>query len=98
MLKQGLGRDLQTLGEKSPVWNRFPKRTYDPVEDPGWNSLCLKDCTLWQSDPHAAVCGELLFLRWTHTGEDSGGLSPIGRIPSWSNGGILSLSRSRNSP
>ncbi|KAJ7408013.1 hypothetical protein BTVI_60926 [Pitangus sulphuratus] len=47
VLEQGPGRDLQTHGERSPCWSRFR----DLVEDPSWNSLCLKDCILWKSDP-----------------------------------------------
>ncbi|KAK4826947.1 hypothetical protein QYF61_012796, partial [Mycteria americana] len=32
--------------ERSPCWSRFAGRTCDPVGDPRWSSLCLKDCTL----------------------------------------------------
>ena len=34
--------------EKSPRWSRFAGRTCDPVGDPRWSSLFLKDCTLWK--------------------------------------------------
>lgn len=50
--RQGPGRDLQTSGERSPCWNKFPGRICDPVEDPQWNRLFLKECTPWKSDTH----------------------------------------------
>jgi len=28
-------------------WSRFAGRTCDPMGDPRWSSLFLKDCTLW---------------------------------------------------
>jgi len=34
--------------ETSPRWSRFAGRTGDPVGDPRWNSLFLKDCTPWE--------------------------------------------------
>ena len=42
----GSCQDLQTCGEKNPLWSRFGGRACDPVGDPGWSSLFLKDCTL----------------------------------------------------
>ena len=44
MLELAPGR---TCGERSPRWSRFAGRTCDPVGDPRWSSLLLKDCTLW---------------------------------------------------
>ena len=34
--------------ERSPRRSRFSGRTCDPVGDPRWSSLFLKDCTLWK--------------------------------------------------
>ena len=34
--------------KRSPRWSRFAGRTCDPVGDPGWSSLFLKDCTPWK--------------------------------------------------
>ncbi|GAB0185827.1 hypothetical protein GRJ2_001048000 [Grus japonensis] len=44
----GSWQDLWTCGERSPCQNRFAGRTCDPVGDPHWSSLFLKDCTLWE--------------------------------------------------
>ncbi|KAK4826180.1 hypothetical protein QYF61_006042 [Mycteria americana] len=44
----GSWQDLWTHGERSPCWSRFVGRACDPVEDPCWSSLFLKDCTLWK--------------------------------------------------
>jgi len=43
----GSWQDLWTQGERSPYWSRFAGRACDPVGDPDWRSLFLKDCTLW---------------------------------------------------
>ena len=43
----GSWQDLRTHGERSPGWSRFAGRTCDPVGDPHWSSLFLKDCTPW---------------------------------------------------
>jgi len=34
--------------QRSTRWSRFTGRTYDPVGDPHWSSLFLKDCTQWK--------------------------------------------------
>jgi len=34
--------------QRSPHWSRFAGRPCDTVGDPLWNSLFLKDCTLWK--------------------------------------------------
>jgi len=34
--------------KRSPHWSGFAGRTSDPVGDPRWNSLFLKDCTPWK--------------------------------------------------
>jgi len=44
----GSWQDLWTSGERSPNWSRFAGRTCDPMGDPHWSSLFLKDCTLWK--------------------------------------------------
>ena len=44
----GSCQDLRTHGERSPRHSRFTGRTCDPVGDPRWGSLFLKDCTLWE--------------------------------------------------
>jgi len=46
----GSCQDLWTHGE-----SRFAGRACDPVGDPCWNSLFLKDCSPWKG-PH---CGSL---------------------------------------
>jgi len=40
--------DSWTHGERSPHRSRFAGSTCDPVGDPRWSSLFLKDCTLWE--------------------------------------------------
>ena len=44
----GACQDLRTHGKRSPCQSRFDSRAYDPVGDPCWSSLCLKDCTPWK--------------------------------------------------
>jgi len=44
----GSCQDLQTQGERSPRWSRFAGRDCDPMGDPCWSGLFLKDCTLWE--------------------------------------------------
>jgi len=41
-------QDLWPHGERSPHWSRFAGRACDPVGDPRWSSLFLKECTPWQ--------------------------------------------------
>ena len=45
MLGQAVGK---TCAEMSQGWGRFAGRTCDPVGDPRWNSLFLKDSTPWE--------------------------------------------------
>jgi len=33
---------------ESPCWSRFAGRACDPVGDPHWSILFLKDCTPWK--------------------------------------------------
>jgi len=40
----GSCQDLWTWGERSPCQSRFAGRACDPVGDPHWSSLFLKDC------------------------------------------------------
>jgi len=35
-------------GERSPCLSRFAVRACDPMGDPHWSILFLKDCTLWE--------------------------------------------------
>jgi len=44
----GFWQELWPRGERGPHWSRFAGRACDPVEDPRWSSLFLKDCTLWK--------------------------------------------------
>jgi len=39
---------LWTPGERSPRRSRFSGRTCDPVGNPHWSSLFLKDCIPWK--------------------------------------------------
>jgi len=41
-------QDLWTHEDRSPHWSRFTGRACDPVGDPRWSSLFLKDCTPWK--------------------------------------------------
>jgi len=47
MLDQAPGRTCGPT-ESCLRWSRFAGRTCDPVGDPHWSSLFLKDCTLWE--------------------------------------------------
>jgi len=44
----GSCQDLQTCGERSPCRSRFAGRACDPMGDPRWSSLFLKDGTPWE--------------------------------------------------
>jgi len=44
----GSWQDLWTCGARTPQWSRFVGGTCDPVGDPHWSSLFLKDCTPWE--------------------------------------------------
>lgn len=35
-------------GERSPHWRTFAGSTCDPMGDPCWNSLFLRDCIPWE--------------------------------------------------
>ena len=41
-------QDLQSCGERSLWWCTFAGRACDPVGDPRWSRLFLKDCTRWE--------------------------------------------------
>jgi len=43
-----LPRPVDPRRERSPCWSRFAGRACDPVGDPCWSSLFLKDCALWE--------------------------------------------------
>jgi len=47
-LEQAPAQDLRTRGERSPRRSRFAGRACDPMGDPRWSSLFLKDCTPWE--------------------------------------------------
>jgi len=40
----GFWQNPWTCGERSPGRSKFAGRACDPVGDPRWSSLCLKDC------------------------------------------------------
>jgi len=44
----GSFQGLWTCGEGSPRGSRFAGRACDPMGDPHWNNLFLKDCTPWK--------------------------------------------------
>jgi len=44
----GSCQDLRTRGERSPRQSRFAGRACDPMGDPRWSSLFLKDCNPWE--------------------------------------------------
>jgi len=44
----GSSQDLWTRGERTPCQSRFAGRACDPMGDPRWSNLFLKDCTLWE--------------------------------------------------
>jgi len=44
----GSWQDLRTHGERSPSRSRLAGRACDPVGDPRWSSLFLKDCSPWE--------------------------------------------------
>ena len=55
----GSCQDLQTHGERSSHCSRFAVRACDPVGDPRWSSLFLKDCNPMGRTHAGAVCEEL---------------------------------------
>lgn len=56
-LDQTPGRDLWTLREKRPHCSRFVGRTCDPVEDPHWSSLFLKEGIPWKGTHSVSWAG-----------------------------------------
>jgi len=78
---EGSWKDLWTRGESSPRWSRFVGRACDPMGEPCWSSLFLKDCTLWEGPVERTCAGavfeELQPMGRTHVGEVHGGLSPV---------------------
>jgi len=83
----GSWQGLRTLGERSPRRSRFAGRACDPVGDPRWSSLFLKDCTPWEGLT-GAVCEELQPVGRTHIGEVQAELSPVGGTLCWSRGRV----------
>jgi len=74
----GSCQDLWPCVESIPGWSRFAGRICDPVGNPCWSSLFLKDCILWQGPTLEQFMGR------THVGAVCGGLSPMGGTPGWS--------------
>jgi len=73
----GSCQDLWPRGERSPRWSRFTGRACDPVGDPHWSSLFLKDCSSVGRTHAEAVCEELQPVGRTHFGKVCGELSPM---------------------
>ena len=73
----GSCKDLRTRGERTPHQSRFAGRAYDPMGDPHWSSLFLKDCTLWEGTHAGAVHEEMQPVGRSHVGEVCGELSPM---------------------
>ena len=48
LAEAGSWQDLWPCGEKSPCRSPCSDRTCHPMRDPCWNSLFLKDSTLWE--------------------------------------------------
>jgi len=44
----GAGSWKDLWRQRSSCWSRFAGRTCEPVGDPRWSSLFLKDCTQWE--------------------------------------------------
>ena len=44
----GSWQDLWACGQTTSHWSGFAGRTCDPLGDPCWSSLFLKDCTSWK--------------------------------------------------
>jgi len=55
-------------GERSPCWRRFVGRTCDPVGDPRWSSLSLKDCTPWKGPTLEQFMDNCLLWEGPHAG------------------------------
>lgn len=85
----GSWQDLQTQGERSPGWTRFPDRTCHSLGDACWSRLSWRTEHYGRVTRIAAVHGELLPMGWAYTGEVHGQLSPVGGIPHWSRGKTL---------
>jgi len=64
----GSWQDLWTRGERSPHWSRFAGRACDPIGDPHWSSLFLKDCTLWEGSMLEQAMENRLPWVGSHTG------------------------------
>jgi len=88
----GSWQDLWPHGERSPCWSRFADRACDPVGDPRWSSLFLKDSTLWEGPTLGQFvkrCSAWEGPTLEHFVEDC--LSPVGETPCWSRGSEESL-------
>jgi len=44
----GSSQDSWIFEERNPCCSRFAGKTCDPMGDPCWSSLFLKDCTPWE--------------------------------------------------
>ena len=86
------GADIHLQPVEDPTLEQVdvPEGDCDPMGDPRWSSLFLKDCIPWKGHverTHAgAVCEDLQSVGRTHVGEIHGGLPPVGGTPCWSRG------------
>jgi len=64
----GSCQDLQTRGERSPRQSRFAGRACDPMGDPSWSSLFLKDYLLWTGLALEKVVEDCLPWEAPHSG------------------------------
>jgi len=62
---EGSCQDLQTCGERIPCWSG----ACDPVADPRWSSLFLKDCTLWKGPTLKQLMKSCSPMGRSHVGE-----------------------------
>jgi len=85
---EGSCQDLWTSGERSPCRSRFAGRTCDPMGDPHWSSLFLKDCSPVGRNHAGAVCEELQPMGRTHVKQVCGELSPVSGTSHWSRGRV----------
>jgi len=80
--------DLQTRGERSPHQSRFVGRACDPVGDPHWSSLFLKDYTLWKGPMLGQFVKSCSPWEGLNVGEVCGELPPVRGTPCWSRGRV----------
>ncbi|GAB0207533.1 zinc finger and BTB domain-containing protein 5 [Grus japonensis] len=85
----GSWQELRPYGERSPCRSRFAGRTCDPVGDPCWSSLLLKDLIPWKGPmleqfvKNYSLWEGPTLEKYVHKG-----LSPMGGTPCWSRGRV----------